>query len=197
MGPQFFCILQIRLQHGFVFQGFCPIDFGEQGILGIQVPFQLGSQYIPVQQVAHPDPGPGHFIHIAGADAAFGGTDLGVAQGSFLQFILFFVVREYHMGPVADQQIAGIHALGLHFGDFLQHHTGVDHDPIAQDAGLVAVQDAAGQQPQFIGYIVDHHRVAGVGAAGITDHCIGLLGQIVHDLAFAFVPPLGTDYYNR
>ena len=39
--------------------------------------------------------------------------------------------------------------------------------------------------------------MAGVGAAGIADHRIGLLGQVVNDLAFAFVPPLGTDHNNR
>ena len=101
------------------------------------------------------------------------------------------------MGPVADQQIAGVHPFGLHFGDFLEHHTGIDHNPVAQDAGLVPIQDAAGQQTQFVGNVIDHHRMTGIGAAGIADHRISLLGQIVNDLSFAFVPPLGTDYNNR
>ena len=39
--------------------------------------------------------------------------------------------------------------------------------------------------------------MACVGAAGITDHYIGTLGQKIHNLAFSFIAPLGADYNDR
>ena len=81
--------------------------------------------------------------------------------------------------------------------DFLQHDAGVDDDAVAEDADLAVVQDARRQQAQFVRNIVDDDRMARVGAAGITDHRVGLLGQIIHDFAFSFIAPLGADYYDR
>ena len=197
MGPQFFSVGQVILQHGFIFHGFCPIQFGEQVVFHGQGSLQFFCQNFRIHQVADPDAGTGIFIHVAGTNAAFGGADFGISQSCFLQFILLFVIRKHHMGPVADQQIAGVHTFGLHVGNFLQHHTGIDNNSVPQDAGLVLVQNAAGQQAQLEFHIVDHNRMTGIGTAGITDYCIGLLGQIIYDFAFTFVPPLGTNHNNR
>jgi hypothetical protein len=35
--------------------------------------------------------------------------------------------------------------------------------------------------------------MAGVGSSLVADHNVGIAGQQVHDLAFAFITPLGTD----
>ena len=107
------------------------------------------------------------------------------------------MVRQYDMGAVADGDAADVDALVMHFLDFLQHDAGVDDDAVAEDADLAVVQDARRQQAQFVRNIVDDDRMARVGAAGITDHRVGLLGQIIHDFAFSFIAPLGADYYDR
>ena len=42
--------------------------------------------------------------------------------------------------------------------------------------------------------LVVDHRVPGVGAAAITDHCGDVSGKVVDDLPLAFVAPLTADY---
>jgi hypothetical protein len=41
---------------------------------------------------------------------------------------------------------------------------------------------------------VDHHRVARVVAALITDNHVGFVAQQVNDLCLAFIAPLNTYY---
>ena len=72
----------------------------------------------------------------------------------------------------------------------------VEHDAIADDRQLARPHHARRQQRQLIGGAVDHQGVAGVVAALETHDDVGLLGEPVDDLAFAFVAPLGADHDN-
>ena len=55
------------------------------------------------------------------------------------------------------------------------------------------MQDAARNQAQDGFFAADNQRVAGIVPALEADHAAGLLGQPIHNLAFAFVAPLRTD----
>jgi hypothetical protein len=40
---------------------------------------------------------------------------------------------------------------------------------------------------------VDDQSMAGVGSTGKADDYLRLVGQVIHDLSFPFVTPLGSD----
>ena len=63
-----------------------------------------------------------------------------------------------------------------------------DSLPLAHHAGR--------QQRQLVGDAVDDQRMAGIVAALEAHDDVGLLGQPVDDLAFAFVAPLGSDHHD-
>ena len=81
-------------------------------------------------------------------------------------------------------------AASLQAGDLLEQSPRINHDTVADDADFAGMQDAGRNQVQDVLIVADLDRVSGVIAALITDDHIGLLGQHVDDLAFAFITPL-------
>jgi len=87
-----------------------------------------------------------------------------------------------------------VHTLGLQLLDLGQQRPGVDDHTVADHGELSRTHDAGGQKAQLVGDAVDHERVAGIVAALEAHDHIGPRGQPVHNLAFAFVAPLGADH---
>ena len=46
---------------------------------------------------------------------------------------------------------------------------------------------------QLVGLCTVNYGVPGVGASGITDHQLRLLGEEIDNFPLAFITPLGTD----
>ena len=65
--------------------------------------------------------------------------------------------------------------------------------PLAMTHFFPRAQDAGGDEVQDVFRAADDDGVAGVVAALGADDDVGLLGEDVDDLAFAFVAPLGAD----
>ena len=97
----------------------------------------------------------------------------------------------------AMRRLSGVtdDALPLQPLDLLDQRARIEHDAVADDRELVA-HHARRQQRQLVGLAVDDQRVAGVMAALEADDDVGLLGEPVDDLAFAFVAPLGADHHH-
>ena len=93
-----------------------------------------------------------------------------------------------HLEPVVDRNAA----LDQHVCFAKQRFEG-DHDAIADQALHARVEDAGRDQRQHRLGAVDDERVAGIVPALETRDCADPLGKQVHDLAFAFVTPLGAD----
>ena len=106
--------------------------------------------------------------------------------------------RQDQRGVLGDAQMLRRHgdALLLQLGDLVDQRLQVEDDAVADHRQLAAAHDAGGQQRQFVGLAVDDERMAGVVAALEADDDVGLLGQPVDDLAFAFVAPLGADHHH-
>ena len=104
------------------------------------------------------------------------------------------VVRHDQMGVAADAQVVAADAPRSQSLDLAEQDVGVDHDAVADDAGLGLVEDAGRDEVELELLAVAHDRVAGVVAALVAHHHVGLLGEQVGDLAFAFVAPLGADH---
>ena len=70
--------------------------------------------------------------------------------------------------------------------------------PLPSTHSGARVEDAARHEPQLVGLVADHERVAGVVAALVAGDDVGPLGQQVDDLALALVAPLGAhDHVQR
>ena len=98
----------------------------------------------------------------------------------------------------AMRRLSGVtvDALLLQRGDLVEQRMRIEHHAVADDRQLARPHDARRQQRQLVGGAVDDQRVAGIVAALEADDDVGLLGQPVDDLAFAFVAPLGADHDN-
>src|SRR5208337_2987871 len=76
-----------------------------------------------------------------------------------------------------------------------QQDLGVQNHAVADEALDAGMQDARGNQMENELFAAHHQGMAGVVAALITHHYLGLRGQEIDDLPLAFVPPLGAYYH--
>ena len=194
---QFFGIRQKFFQHRIIIKRLAAINFSDDSIFRFQIDLQFFGKSVRLHQITDTDAGTGNLIHITGTDTALGRTDLIAAQSRFLQLIQAGMIRQHHMGTVRNDQIVAADAFSLHISNFVQNYTGVDNDAVTQHIRLVAVQNTGGKQTQFIGNVIDDYRMTCVRTAGITYDGIGFLCQIINDLTFTFIAPLGTNNYNR
>ena len=186
--------------HG-LFQGFLEVHgvglevFLEQEVIVSQVFAQLGGKTLGVEQILHADGTTGHLVFVGRANATAGGADLVFALGGFARLVQRDVVGQDQRAGFGNLQAAGhVDAGGLQFVDFLQQRFRRQHHAIADKAGLARMQHAGRNQAQH-GFLAIHHQgVASVVAALEAHHALGVIGQPVNNLAFAFVTPLGADH---
>ena len=99
---------------------------------------------------------------------------------------------------VAEEQAAADFDAGLaqifEFGD---QRGGIDHRAGTDDRFFRRAQNSAGNQLQDEAVPIEDDGVARVVAAGVTRGVIKGRGEVIDDLAFAFVAPLGADNRNR
>ncbi len=133
-------------------------------------------------------------VLVRGADAATGGADGIDALRALARAVERNVRRQDHGAIRADLE-AVVHldaALDEHVR-FAEQGFERDHDTVADHALHARVQDAGGNQRQDRLGAVDDEGVARVVAALETRDRADPLGEQVHDLALAFVAPLGAD----
>src|SRR5207244_13133553 len=118
-------------------------------------------------------------------------SDLSVAGRALPRQIERFVIRQDDVRGIADLQVvidAYTHAAQLL--DLFEQRLGVDDHSIAEDAELVRMEDAGGDESQSEMLIGELDRVSGVMPALISrDYVVGLAEKI-DDLSLAFVAPL-------
>ena len=161
---------------------------------------QLGGKTLRVFQVLYAQGAPGDLVFVGGADAAAGGADLGDAGFFFSRFagnVERRVKRQDQGAGFADAQ-ARTH---LHTGffqafNFFKQFGRRQHHAVADVALHARAHDAAGDQVQSGLDAVDDQRVAGIVSTLKTHHALRHFGEPVHQLAFAFVTPLGSDDHN-
>src|ERR1700675_2720533 len=77
--------------------------------------------------------------------------------------------------------------------EFLQEGQWINHHAIADDAGALGPQNAAGYELQDELFPVDDDGVSGIVAPGVPGHDRKRLSEHVDNLALALVAPLGSD----
>ena len=154
------------------------------------------AQGIGIAQSAAAKAHPLHLVRIRGTDTATGGADLLRAASRFTRLVETLVVGHGEVSAVGDQQVLwrDLHALAAQLLEFLHQSDGVQHHAIGDHIQLCRPKDAAGHEMQHILHVVVNDRVPGVVAALGTHHHVHFLREIIDDLAFAFIAPLGADY---
>ena len=123
---------------------------------------------------------------------------LSAAFADFTDGVEFTMQRKDQRGVFGNAQIFGSDDDTLHFElrDLIQQRVRVEHHAVADHRKFSRPHDAGRQERQFVGGAVDDQRMAGIMAALKADDDVGLFGEPVDDLAFAFVAPLGADHDN-
>ena len=79
--------------------------------------------------------------------------------------------------------------------DFLQQDEQIDDHTRTDHAQCVVIENARGQQVKNGFFAIDDNGVSGIVSALETDDHIYMSSKQVNDFSFAFISPLGTDYY--
>ena len=104
------------------------------------------------------------------------------------------MVGKNDLGAVRNEKIAiHFHARGAQGRDFFEEGQRIDHYAVADDAGALGPQNAAGHELQNEFFFVDDDGVSGVVAAGVARHDRKSLSEYIDDLTLALVAPLGSD----
>ncbi len=109
----------------------------------------------------------------------------------FFRAVEELVVRQDQVGAVAEVQVEA-DAAALEPRDLVHEDTGVDDAAVADHAGL-ARHAAGGQKVQFVHVLAHDDGVARVVAALEPHDEVAAVREDVHDLALAFVAPLGPE----
>ena len=102
--------------------------------------------------------------------------------------------RQDQWAIVSDAQHFGrdFDALGRNLLDFRFQSPGVEHDAIADNGGR-ASDNPGRKQRKLVGLVTDDQRMAGIVAALEPHDHVCAARKPIHDLALAFVAPLGAD----
>jgi hypothetical protein len=98
------------------------------------------------------------------------------------------------MGMFAHQQIVGTHgnAPFLQAVHFLDQYGRVHDHAVADDTELAGVKYPGRDQMADEQLPLYHHGMAGIVSPLKAGHHVTTFGQYVHDLALAFISPLGS-----
>ena len=108
------------------------------------------------------------------------------------------VIRHDDMCPVADGKALGRNSISfiLQGIDFFDEYLGVYDNSGADNAQLLFMKDARGNQMEYNLLISHYQGMTGVVAALEPDDKLGLFRQEVYYLSLAFISPLGAYYHH-
>src|SRR5271170_5793935 len=158
----------------------------------------VGPQERGVQQVDHAETAARHLVFVRRADAAAGGADLLPAGRALRSQFDHPVVGEDHLRTVGDEQLAvDIDSEFAELANLLQKGHRVEHHAVPDHASAIGAKHAAGNKLQDEFLPTDNDRMPGIVATRIARHDGEPFRENIDDLAFAFIAPLGADYYRR
>ena len=178
-------------------QGFGIEVRGQNVVVQIQHVAQFGGEAFGVFQILHAQGTAGDFVFVRRADAASGRTDFGVTAffaGGFTGYVERCMERQNQRASFAHAQ-AGTHFYAGFFQprNFFKQLGNGKHHTVADVAFHARTHDAAGNQMQGGFHAVNHQRMPRVMTTLETHHALGGFGQPIHELAFTFIAPLGSD----
>ena len=175
-----------------------PVSRAADRVFFLDHALQLVLETVGVEQIDHANPAPRHFVFIGWSDSARRGADRRGSARRLRRFIHFAVIRENQMRAITEKQAsARFDSRFSKVFHFDQQGRGVHHGSRADDRLLARPQDSAGDQLQDVFMIIKNNGVAGVMSARVAGRIVERLGQVVDDLALAFIAPLRSHHDNR
>ena len=156
-------------------------------------------QRLAVDNVGDAHAGAADFVDEGRADAAPRRADRAFAAQLLVELVDQAVPGHDDVRAVAQKEAAADGDAALfEVLDLAQQLGGVDDDAVADDADLVGVEDAGGDEMELeLAELVDD-GMAGVVPCGVPGYDLRLFRQEVYDPALALVPPLAAhNHYRR
>ena len=146
-----------------------------------------------VEQIGHPHPATTRLGLVRGPDALPRGSDLAVGR-RLRRPVERLVIREHDVRARAHTDAPQRLQPALdQFVDLPEELREIDHDAVAEEAALVAVEDPGRHLVQDEMLVPGVHGVARVRAPLVARDHVDVGRQHVHDLALPLVAPLATD----
>ena len=170
---------------------------GQLEVVVIEHRLEFVGETVGVEDIAQPEPAPGDLVLVGRPDAPTGGADLVLAPGDLAGLVEGNVIgQDQRAGGTDAQPLPHRHSLVLQLGDLRQQRVGGEHHAVADQAGDVLAQYARGDEVQDRFLAVYDQRVTGIVPTLESYDRVDLVGEQVHDLALAFVTPLGAQHHH-
>mmetsp|Transcript_23520 Transcript_23520/g.49756 ORF Transcript_23520/g.49756 Transcript_23520/m.49756 type:complete len:616 (-) Transcript_23520:291-2138(-) len=188
-------------------------DLGSDGFvvrqLTVDVDFQSGKgahvrgrefaeahfEEVKVLEVADANAVAADFGSVGRTDALLGGPDLVPPELVFVEPVDLLVEVEDEVGAVGDEDAAfGVDSRLEESVELVEEGGEVDDDAVADDAGGLLVEDAGGEEVEFVLLALDDDGVSGVGSSGDTGADVVFLRQHIDQLSLPLVAPLTPQY---
>jgi hypothetical protein len=158
---------------------------------------ELVPQRRRAQQVAHPHAPAADLVFVGGAGAPQGRPEGALPALLFREGLQGVVVGQDEVNPVRDHQVlADLDPEVLELLLLALEGGGVDDHAVAGDAEDARVEYPRRDHVENELLSPDDDRVTGVVPPVVAGHHLHPGGEQVHDLAFAFVAPLGADDHD-
>ena len=182
----------VLLQHLVIVKGLMVVDGGELCVLIVKVFLELLGKLCAVHEVTDSDADAVVTVHVARADAASRCADFVRAALGVADAVHQSVVGHDDVRTVGDADVRCVDAARRHGVHLLQADLGVKGDAVRDDVVRALVEDARGQEAEFVLLAGRDDGVSCVAAALIADDGVCLAREVVDDFPFALVAPLGT-----
>ena len=188
---------QVALGHLVGVEPEAVVHLGQHQVLLGQHRREFLAEDVRVEQVLDPQPHPAGLVRVRRTDAAFGRTELVLAEVPLDEAVELLVVRQDQVGVARHPQPGTVDPTRLESVDLGQHDDRIDHDAVADDRSDVVVQDTGRDQLQGEGLAVDDEGVPRIVAALVADDQLHLLGDEVGEFPLALITPLGAHHDGR
>ncbi len=149
------------------------------------------------KQIDHAQAAAMHFVLVGGTDAAAGGADLLPPRGALPGQLDHAMVGQDDLGAVGDEKLLiDVDPEIAKLADFFQKGHRVEHHSVTDDGAAVGPEHSARDQLKNELLPPDDDRMSRIVPSGVAGHDIKSSGEDVNDLPFAFIAPLGAEYYS-
>ncbi len=182
-------VARLRERHGVALE-----IFRQHEVVELEHRLELRGEALGIEEVLHADRAARDLVFVRRPDAAACRADLRVAHRALARLVEGDVVRKDQRARRRElQPRTHLDAGAFELADLLQQRRRRDDDAVADVDRDAGPQDSGGNEPQHGLLAADDERVARIVPALEAHDAVGVLGQPVDDLAFAFIAPLGAD----